>query len=297
MSRASGFRTVHARDTYCELYDEAVVQTPFAVEEIDVEGRYGVTHVLAAGSTSDPPLVALHAKAMSSTMWLPLLSSLVATRRVYLFDAVGDLNKSVARRVLSTPAHVVAWIDETLDALAIETTALVGASIGTWMSAHYAMAHATRVERLALIGPAGLVSRQHTRWLLSAILSAKVRPTNDRITAFVDAMAMPTTATRLREDPWRPVIQQFIQGSPNFRGRVNEPRPQVADLEALAACEFPILILVGAQESLHDGRVMAERFTQRLPAAEVVLVDDANHLVFIDQTELVADRLREFLAR
>ena len=40
-------------------------------------------------------------------MWLPLLPVLSSTRRVFLLDAIGDLNKSVARRVLSSPEHVV----------------------------------------------------------------------------------------------------------------------------------------------------------------------------------------------
>jgi pimeloyl-ACP methyl ester carboxylesterase len=251
--------------------------------------------VLAAGDPSHPPLVALHAKAMSATMWLPLLPALSTSRRVYLLDAVGDLNKSVAARVLSSPARVVAWMDETLGALGVESTALVRASIGTWMGVHYAMAHPERIERLALLCPAGIVSRQHARWLLSAMLLASVRPTTDRVTTFVDSMAMPASAPRLREDPWRPVVQQFIQGMPSFRVRLNEARPKLANLDALARCRFPVLVLVGKQETLHDGELMVERFRQRLPDADVVLVDGANHLMIIDQTELVNDHLRRFL--
>ncbi len=40
---------------------------------------------------------------------------------------------------------------------------------------------------------------------------------------------------------------------------------------------------------------MAHRFTRQLPYAKVILVNDANHLVFIDQQEIVADELRAFL--
>ena len=296
MGRTSQFRTVAGRDGYCALYDEAVGQAPVPVEELDLDGRYGVTHVLAAGDPAAPPVVALHAKALSATMWLPLLPALAASRRVYLVDAVGDLNKSVASRVLSSTEHVVSWIDETLDALGLDVTALVGASIGAWMATCYTLAHPERVERLALIGPAGLVSRPHARWMLYAFDAGKIRPGLDRITTFVDSMAMPTTAPRLREDPWRPVVQQFIQGTPTFRSRMNEPLPRLADLDALAAGGIPVEILVGAQESLHDGRLMAERFRERLPSAEVTLVEDANHLLFIDRTDLVAEHLRRFLS-
>jgi pimeloyl-ACP methyl ester carboxylesterase len=293
--RASGFRSPGARAAYCRIYDEAVAQAPVPVEESDVEGRDGVTHVLTAGNPSNPPLVALHAKAFSSTMWLPLLPALAAQHRVHLLDAVGDLNKSVARRVLSSPARVAAWIDETLDALSIDRCALAGASIGAWMAAHYSMAHPARVERLAMVGPAGLVSRQHLSWLISAIFVAGVRPTAARLERFVDSMAMPVTAPRLRDDPWRCVVQQFVVGTQTYRSRLGEPLPRPARLERLAAAQFPVLVLVGRQETLHDGPRMAARFRERVPRARVEVVDQANHLLVMDQTERAGELLREFL--
>jgi pimeloyl-ACP methyl ester carboxylesterase len=54
-------------------------------------------------------------------------------------------------------------------------------------------------------------------------------------------------------------------------------------------------VLVGRQETLHDGPRMAERFRDRVPRARVELVDRANHLLVVDQSEIVADRLVEFL--
>jgi hypothetical protein len=47
--------------------------------------------------------------------------------------------------------------------------AFVAESLGTWMSTHYAMARPQRVERLALLVPAGIASRQqlpHARVVL-----------------------------------------------------------------------------------------------------------------------------------
>jgi len=213
-----------------------------------------------------------------------------------MFDAVGDLNKSVARDVLSSPARVVEWIDETMAAFRIDTTALVGASLGAWMAARYAMARAARVDRLALVCPAGLVSPQHARWLVTAILSAGVRPTRTRLAAFLDSMAMPSTAPRLREDPWRPVVKQFVDGTISYRSRLNEPRPVPAKLDALDQSTIPVLVIIGADESLHDGPTVAARFTDQVRHAQVELLDEANHLIFIDQQEQVETLLRQFLA-
>ena len=226
MARASGFRTAAARDGYTRIYRQAVEQSTVALDEIDVETSYGATHVLTAGDPAKPPLVALHAKSFSSTMWIPLLPTLVASHRVHLIDAVGDLNLSVATRPLSSPAHVGAWLAETLDALSIERCALAGASIGSWMAVHFTMQHPSRVERLAMVCPAGIVSRQHTRWVMAMMAKVVIRPSRTKLEAFADSMVMPATQVRMRQDPWRPIIEQFAVGIPTFRTRANEARPR-----------------------------------------------------------------------
>lgn len=106
-TRPSGFKTDTARAEYCRHYDEAIALSPVPVEESDVETSFGTTHVLTAGDPAKPPLVALHAKSFSSTMWVPLLPTLTASHHVRMLDAVGDVNKSVATDVMSSPARVV----------------------------------------------------------------------------------------------------------------------------------------------------------------------------------------------
>lgn len=89
--------------------------------------------------------------------------------------------------------------------------------------------------------------------------------------------------------------EQLITGPLTFRRGLREPRPVRCDIQRLADTGIPVLAIVGRDETLHDGAVMAERFRQRLPNAQVRLVDDANHLVFIDQEGVVADELQNFL--
>jgi pimeloyl-ACP methyl ester carboxylesterase len=296
VARASAFRSAAARDAYCALYDQAIAQSSVPVKEHDVPTSFGTTHVLEAGDPDRPPLIALHAKSCSSTMWLPLLPALVATHHVRLIDAVGDLNKSVATRVLSSPSRVVGWLDEVVAALGVTQAALVAASIGAWMATVYANARPARVDRLALVCPAGIVSRQHPLWLLSAMTKVAWRPTPEKITPFYDSMAMPESRARLHEPPWKLLAEQFTMGVPVFRTCLDEAKPVLCKTGSLAASRFPVLVVIGEDESLHDAARMAARFRERLPTARVELVPRANHLVFIDQQEQVCSLLAAFLA-
>ena len=146
-----------------------------------------------------------------------------------------------------------------------------------------------------MVCPAGIVSRQHTRWVMAMMAKVVIRPSRSKLEAFADSMVMPATQVRMRQDPWKPIIEQFAVGIPTFRTRANEARPKVTDIARLAAVDIPMLALVPADETLHDGREMAERFRQRLPNARVELVESANHLMFIDDPVLVGERLRVFL--
>ena len=82
----------------------------------------------------------------------------------------------------------------------------------------------------------------------------------------------------------------------NFRRNIREPRPGMrCNIQPLAASRIPVLALVPRNESGQDGPVMAERYRQQLPHAHVHFVDDPNHIVFIDRTDVVTDQLQKFL--
>jgi pimeloyl-ACP methyl ester carboxylesterase len=297
MARVSAFRSDDARAAYFDLYDAALVASPMQVTETDVETSFGRTHVLAAGDASKPPLVAIHPLAFSSTSWLPLLPTFAANHSVTMIDAVGDLNKSVASKPMTRANHVVAWLDETLSVLEIERAAMVGMSMGSWMATQYAMAFPDRVERLALIAPVGLVSNQHLGWILSGYYANYLRPTGARLETFIGATATPAGRERLLQDPWRPVIEQYVTGTIGFhKPMLSLLRAARCDLQRLASAPFPVLVMVGTKESLHDGPKMADRLRRRLPQARIELIDEANHLIPIDQPQVVERLLADFLS-
>ena len=84
-------------------------------------------------------------------------------------------------------------------------------------------------------------------------------------------------------------MQQFICGAIGFKTAVSRALPKVwpmrsdCDLERLSSARIPVLALIGRDESANNGPKAATRFRQRLPEARIELVDDANHMVMVDQ--------------
>ena len=175
----------------------------------------------------------------------------------------------------------------------------MAASQGTWMATHYAMARPERVERLAMICPGGIVSSPVHQMACSwCYLTAYFRPTRAKTEAFVDSMAMEQTRPCLRTDPWRPIVQQLDCGDGKLPG---ETCPRAPSLGAITLSGWPRAASLSSRSSavtrhLHNGATMAERFRRQVPHARIVFVDDANHLLFVDQPDVVAEQLQKFLA-
>jgi pimeloyl-ACP methyl ester carboxylesterase len=301
MAGISAFRSADARTAYCQLYDAALAASTIPVTESDIETAFGRTHLLNAGDPSKPPLVALHGSSISSTMWVPLLPILAATHSVTMIDAIDEAGKSIATKPTTDSAAIVAWLDETLRAVDIQRSAIVAASRGSWIATHYTIAFPERVDRLALVCPVGIVSGLRPSFLFRALPTMTVRPTEQRVQSFLDTMIMPKNRRLLREEPWRPIMEQFISGAIGFKQSLSNARPHPwplrsdCDLQRLSSARIPFLAIIGRNESLHNGPKTAIRLRQQLPEARIELVDDANHMIMNDQTEIVEKLLADFL--
>ena len=301
MAGISAFRSDDARAAYLRFYDAALATSTIPVTESDVETSFGRTHVLQAGDPSKAPLVALHGSSISSTMWVPLLPILSANHCVTMIDVIDEAGKSVATKPTTNSAEIVTWLDETLRAVDIQRSAIVAASRGTWIATHYTIASPERVDRLALVCPVGIGSGMSLSFLARGFTAMGVRPTERRVWSLLDTMVMPTKRTRLRHGPWQPIFQQLVCGAVNFKLslRIAAPNPwpmrSDCDLRQIESAGIPILAIIGTHESVHNGPKTATRLRQQLPEARIELVDDANHMILIDQPEIVEKLLVKFL--
>ena len=296
MAKVASFRSPELQRAYLAAYDDALLSSPVTIAETDIETPYGVTHVLTAGEPGHPVLVVLHGKALSSTMWLAHLDTLTEGHRVFLVDTIGDMNKSRPSRVVRNRTEAVEWLDAVLDGLAIAETALLGYSYGAWLAATYGMARADRVNRLVLVSPAGVFLPVRPAWLARAIYTHMVRPRRSVAERFIATTCTPETAARLPESSFGRVVEQYLVGVPGFRGSIGDARPTTYSKDDLSKLTMPVLFVVGADESVCDGPRSANVARERMPLAQVEVIDDANHCITADQQERLDDLLHAFLA-
>ncbi|MBA9003928.1 alpha/beta fold hydrolase [Thermomonospora cellulosilytica] len=276
---AAGARAV--RDRYREL----LAGWPVPAEHRTVPTREGDTFVVACGPPGAPPVVLLHGAGSNALTWAGDAAVWSGHRRVYAVDVIGEPGLSApSRPPLDSDAHAL-WLDDVLDGLGVRRAAFVGVSFGGWIALDYAIRRTDRVERLALLCPAGL-GRQ--RW--SAVLAAQaLMPFGEwgrgRAMRLVLGGGPPVT-------PHEQAIMDFL-GLVNRHLRPRRDRIPVigdAELERLARSAMPLLVIVGDRDRLLDSHGTRRRVERAVPHAVVRRLPDAGHLLR-DQTGPVLEFL------
>lgn len=111
-------------------------------------------HAAEFGSGTET-LVLLHGLSGSSRWWNRNVFELAATYRVVVPDLIG-FGRSPARRRLPSPDDTAELLAAWLTQIGVETTHLIGHSMGGQIAVHFAVRHPTRLRRLVLVDPAGL---------------------------------------------------------------------------------------------------------------------------------------------
>jgi pimeloyl-ACP methyl ester carboxylesterase len=115
-------------------------------------------HILDSGD--GPPLVVIHGTASAALFLLPLLERLTGVRSIAVDRPGQGMSDRVALPRKEYRRAAVDWVDRLLDALELDSAAVLGHSMGGRWAMWYALARPERVSRLMVIGVPGLAGTQ-----------------------------------------------------------------------------------------------------------------------------------------
>jgi pimeloyl-ACP methyl ester carboxylesterase len=292
----SPFKSPEGEAEFMAAYEATLKLWPVPYEQMDIPGCYGRTHLVASGSEDAPTLVLLHMFFTSLTQWAANIADLSRDYRVYAIDVIGQPSKSIPGQPLKSRQDCVTWLSELLDALNIESTDMVGASFGGWFTLNHAIGAPQRVNKIALLSPAGgfvpLVKQFYVRSMLTNLI-----PRRFMMESFVRWM---TYEENLRDPSTRLIMNcltdQMYLGSRYFRMQ-GGVLPSVFSDEELRSLQVPTLLLIGQQEVLYDPEAALERARRLIPNFEGELLPRANHEMTVSKHEIVDRCVLEFLKR
>ncbi len=253
-----------------------------------------------------PPVLFVHGLSGSWPNWLEQLPVFARTHRVIALDLPGFGNSPMPTWDISISAYA-RTLDALLDALDVDAAAVVGNSMGGFVSAELAINFPQRVERLVLVSAAGLSTYHDPRGTRAL---ARLRRMERLVGAQVGWVAshadLVARRARLRDAtfglvarhpsrlPAALVAEQlrgagkpgFLQGlHANLDYDFSHRLPEIA---------CPTLIVWGDRDRVITARD-ADRFAELIPGARKVLFEDTGHVAMLERPAEFNALLAEFL--
>jgi pimeloyl-ACP methyl ester carboxylesterase len=254
-----------------------------------------------------PALLFVHGLSGSWPNWLEQLPVLAADYRVIALDLPGFGRSPMPTGGEVSIAGYADLLDALLEQLGVESAAVVGNSMGGFISAELAIRHPRRVERLVLVSPAGISTHQDPRllrylpwvrrmerlavayggWLASHADAVTRRPGLRNaffgtIVPHPERLPAPLVAEQLR-GAGKPGLIPAAQAITEYDLRPN--------LERIAC---PTLVVWGDRDRVitrHDLEVFAEL----IPGARKVMFEETGHMAQLERPAEFNALLAEFL--
>lgn len=263
------YRSAAGERAVRESYLEWLARWPVPNQQLRVPTCQGETFVVASGPENAPPLLLLHGSMMNAATWMGDVSIWATHFRVYAVDIIGDSGLSAPARPPLASDSYARWLDDVLHALRIERTSMVGVSLGGWLALDYATRCPARVEKLALLCPAGIgPTRNVLWWVLPLMLLGPwgTRKVRERILG-----RMPADASTAMQQLATFITLIFENLTPRTE------TPPTFDDAALARLTMPVLAMVGEKDVMLYSHAILERLARLVPHAQLHCLERAGH--------------------
>jgi 3-oxoadipate enol-lactonase len=266
-----------------------------------VEHRIGTSlgELAVSVSGSGDALVLWPSLLMDRTLWAAQVAALSDRWTTIAIDPPGHGASSALERHF-TLAECADCLVEVLDALRVDRAHVVGNSWGAMVGGSFAALHPDRVGRAVLMnGTASAAPRpqriQYAVLLRLARLLGGIRPPLTR--SVVRAFLGPTTR-RTRPDVVRKVLgvaqRNDVRSAALAVESVVSRRPDQRELFGRIAT--PVLVIAGREDATFPLAEL-EQMAASIPGAELVVVEEAAHLVAAEVPDVVNRLVADFLGR
>ena len=230
-----------------------------------------------------PTLLLLHGFTQTRQSWRPVMAALGGRRRAIAPDMPGHGLAAARPASFSASAGYIR-------ALGGERFALAGYSMGGRVALHAALALGSRLDRLVLIGASPGIADAAER--------AARRTADDALADRIEAIGVEAFAREWASLPLWEGQPERVAAAANADRLRNTPAGLAAALrglgtgvmdplwDALPSLSVPVTLAVGERDEKF--RSLAERMAERLPRAEVVVVEGAGHAAQLEQPDAVA---------
>jgi pimeloyl-ACP methyl ester carboxylesterase len=265
MSAEAIYKSLAGKSEIMALYDAVLARWPVAYETFDLPTRHGSTFIIASGEKSASPLVLLHGAASNAVSWVGDVVEYSQHFRVFAVDLPGEPGKSAENRPAWNSPGFAEWLEDVLDGLRIQKTALLGLSQGGWTALRFATTQPERVTKLVLLAPSGIMPTRPSFILKAVILSMFGRWGAERINRIV-----------FGKQPIHPEAVKFMDAiMTHFKARID--KEYLFSDDELKRLNMPILLVGGTEDAIIPMESVILRTQKIVPQLKSMLIPNMGH--------------------
>ena len=182
------YRSKKAGEKILQTYDQLLTKWDCEIEERDIPTTYGTTHIIETGNKEGMPMVLFHGVGDDSAlMWIFNARALGQNYHLFAIDTIGGPGKSRPNENYNKEFDDVRWIDAVMDAIKIEKAAIVGVSMGAYLTQLYTLRRPEKVLRgISISGSVAAAGKKSTMSAMMKIfLPEALLPTDKNVNKLI----------------------------------------------------------------------------------------------------------------
>ena len=286
MSEKTIYRSTEGKAKIIALYDDFITQLGIEHEDINVETRYGSTHVLAIGPVEAPPLIFFHGGNSLNPFDLKKFAPMANEYRIYAPDTIGHPGKSAEYRLSPKDNSYGEWAIDVLDGLELKKVAFVGPSFGGGILLQIASFAPERISAAAFIVPSGFANGSGIsimRKLVIPLMKYRLSPTRKNF----EKTILPLV-DHLDDD----LIEMSYTTIPNLKVASRMPHPMKK--KDLIEFKAPSLVIAAENDILFPGKSVIKNAKKILPnLISTKLLHNKPHAFYTSSKECLEEVINE----
>jgi pimeloyl-ACP methyl ester carboxylesterase len=288
------YKNESGRKIMLDLYDRQAAMLHIDFEDIYINTRFGVTHLLKTGNPNGIPVLLFHGGNSTTPYYLKDFLCYRNNYLLYAPDTMGHPGKS-AETVLSAKSYAYGeWASEVIDGLGFRQIICMGGSFGGGILMKLMCVAPQKISKAVLLVPSGICNASKASILVGMgipmmmyILTQKERWLRKAI------LPMAIDENEIDDRTFEMVKYTFN----HVRVKAGMPsNVTVADMRKYTA---PTLLITGEKDVLFPGEKVISRAKTLMPNLETYLMKGCGHFCVLssEKNKHMLERIAGFLSR
>lgn len=293
------YKSEKGKKEIIKTYDILLSKWGIAYSEIDIDTRYGSTHIITAGKIDNPPLVLFHGVGDDSAMmWVYNAKAWSSKYRIYAIDTIGGPGKSVPNEYYNENFDMLLWVDDVLKELDIKKANFAGVSNGAYITQSYGARRPSKCIKLVCMA-GGLTAGDKSPGLWDMIQTFKVFfpealfPTKKNLIKLITKLCG-ANLYRILDDKdiishWYALIRYFNNMAMGYYKLIPLSGAEVSNMRDNS------LFIIGDKDPIAYGEKAVNILKEN--QMEFIIINGAGHAVNHEFSNKVNEMVLDFLSR